>query len=390
MAIIKNLIKILKISPFGGTFCLFVFCLLTGLQAAETVMPGDSLFASDGPYILYEPDGAAHVVSVSRQGEIKQEYYAGLADDYSFEVVSHSGKHRFQVQLHPIAHPQWKYEQPEKVFVMSDPHGDLDCFVNLLQANKVIDRKYHWTFGSNQLVIIGDVFDRGDDVLPIFWLIYQLEEEARRAGGNVSFLLGNHETLVLMNDLRYVTDKYLSLADKLGVKYGSLFRPASELGRWLCMRNTMQQTGPYLFVHAGISRAFLEQDFNIPEVNELVSRGLYKTKSERKSLSPQIYFLFGNQGPLWYRGMVRKDDKYHPLSSDALDLILRKYAARRVIVGHTIFDSVSTFYGGRVIGVNVDNEENREARRSRGVLITVDGIYTVGDEGVMRRLLKEK
>lgn len=390
MAIIKNLMKVLKISPFGGTFCLFVFCLLTGVQAAETVMPGDSLFASDGPYILYEPDGAARVVSVSRQGEIRQEYYAGLADDYSFEVVSHGGKHRFRVQLHPIARPQWKYEQPEKVFVMSDPHGDLDCFVNLLQVNNVIDRKYHWTFGSNQLVIIGDVFDRGDDVLPIFWLIYQLEEEARRAGGNVAFLLGNHETLVLMNDLRYVTDKYISLADKLGVKYGSLFRPASELGRWLCTRNTMQQTGPYLFVHAGISRAFLEQDFNIPEVNELVSRGLYKKKSERKSLSSQIYFLFGNQGPLWYRGMVRKDAKYHPLASDTLNLILQKYAARRVIVGHTIFDSVTTFYGGRVIGVNVDNEENREARRSRGVLITADGIYTVGDEGVMRRLLKEK
>ena len=88
--------------------------------------------------------------------------------------------------------------------------------------------------------------------------------------------------------------------------------------------------------------------------------------------------------------MVRTDAKYHPLASDTLNLILQKYEVRRVIVGHTIFDSVSLFYEGRVIGVNVDNAENREARRSRGILITADGIYAVGDEGVMRRLLKEE
>lgn len=381
--------KISGLKFFFLTFCLLVSGWLAGVQAAGTAVSADSLFASDGPYILYEADGTANVVSVNRKGEIKQESYANLADDYTFKVISHSGKHRFQVKLHPVVRPQWKYEQPEKVFVMSDPHGDLDSFVNLLQANHVIDQKYHWSFGRNQLVIIGDAFDRGNDVLPILWLIYQLEEEARCAGGNVAFLLGNHETLVLMNDLRYVADKYMVLADKLGIKYGTLFRPASELGSWLCTRNTMQQTGPYLFVHAGISRAFLEQDFDIPTVNGQVSLGLYKKKSERKALSPQIYFLFGNQGPLWYRGMVRTDAKYHPLASDTLNLILQKYEVRRVIVGHTIFDSVSLFYEGRVIGVNVDNAENREARRSRGILITADGIYAVGDEGVMRRLLKE-
>lgn len=370
--------------------CLLGSGLPTGAQTAEFSVSEDSLFAPDGPYILHEPNGATQIISVDQQGKIKQEWHERLPEKYSFEVTSHSGKHGFRIQLHSVSRPQWKYEQPEKIFVMSDPHGDLDCFVSLLQGNDIIDREYHWTFGRNQLVIIGDVFDRGNDVLPIFWLIYQLEEEARCVGGNVTFLLGNHEPMILMNDLRYVTQKYLTLAGKLGIEYGTLFNPTSELGRWLCTRNAMQQTGHYLFTHAGVSREFLEQDFDIPTVNELISRGLYKKKTERKALSPQVYFLFGNQGPIWYRGMVRKDAKYKPLASDTLDLILQKYAVQRIIVGHTIFDAVSTFYDGRVIGVNVDNDENREARRSRGILITNDGIYAVGDEGVMQKLLNEE
>ena len=48
---------------------------------------------------------------------------------------------------------------------MSDPHGRLDCVISLLQGNGVIDKNYNWSFGSNHLMVIGDIFDRGKDVL---------------------------------------------------------------------------------------------------------------------------------------------------------------------------------------------------------------------------------
>ena len=79
-------------------------------------------------------------------------------------------------------------------------------------------------------------------------------------------------------------------------------------------------------------------------------------------------------------------EKYNPLAADTLDLILDRYQADRVIVGHTIFDDVSTFYDGRVIAVNVDNAVNREAGLGRGILIRKDGIHVVGDNGILRRL----
>ena len=59
---------------------------------------------------------------------------------------------------------------------------------------------------------------------------------------------------------------------------------------------------------------------------------------------------------------------------------------RHIIVGHTIFKDISTFYNGKVIGVNVDNKENREKKRGRAMLIENNQYFVVGDKGIQRQL----
>lgn len=280
----------------------------------------------------------------------------------------------------------WKAPRSEKVFVMSDPHGRMDCVVSLLRGNGVIDENLHWSFGGNHLVIIGDIFDRGKDATQIFWLVYKLEDEAEKAGGRVSFLLGNHETMVLADDLRYTKEKYKSLAEELGMRYPQLFGPDTELGRWLETRNTIEIIGTDLYVHAGLGRMFYDEDLSVSQVNEEISKALFMSKSERKALSPLTGFLYGNEGPLWYRGLVRTDEKYNPIKSKDLKKILKRYTVERIIVGHTIFDDISSFHGGRVIDVNVDNKKNQEEKRGRGLLIDGDDYLVVGDEGIQRNI----
>lgn len=342
--------------------------------------------SADGPYVIYQPDGAARVISVDKRGQIKDTIYTSLPKDFTFHVTDHKGKYPFEVKLHPVKRPAWKYSQAGRVFVMSDPHGRLDCVISLLQGNGVIDKDYHWNFGNNHLVIIGDIFDRGKDVPQIFWLFYKLEEEAAKAGGHVSFLLGNHEPMVLANDLRYTKGKYKLLAEKLNMTYPELFAPNTELGKWLGTRNTMQTVGHDLYVHAGLGKLFYEHRLSIPVVNKEMSRALFMTKKERKALSPLTAFLYGNDGPIWYRGLVREDTKYHPLSKDTLRLIMEQYNAEHIIVGHTIFKDISTFYDGKVIGVNVDNKENRKKKRGRALLIENKEYFVVGDKGIQRKL----
>ena len=367
---------------------LVLVLISSGIQAG-TYHSGDKKkekLSGDGPYILYQADGSTRVINVNKKGRITDKTYATLPKDFSFRVTDHEGRYPFDVKLHPLKRPEWQYTRPEKVFVMSDPHGRLDCVISLLQGNGVINDKYQWNFGSNHLVIIGDVFDRGKDVLQIFWLFYKLEDEAAKAGGHVSFLLGNHEALVLSNDLRYTKDKYKLLAEKLGVEYPSLFGTNTELGRWLATRNTMQIIGTDLYVHAGLGKLFYDKDLNIPTVNEEMSRALFMSKKERKALSPLTDFLYGNDGPIWYRGLVRKDPKYKPLAQDSLRMILDRYMIKHIFVGHTIFKDISTFYNGKVIAVNVDNKENRKKKRGRAVLLDNGVYYVVGDDGVQRKL----
>lgn len=342
--------------------------------------------SADGPYILYRPDGKAEVVRVTQEGAIEREVYDSLPADFRFPVVSHDGKYAFDVKLHPVVRPAWRDEEPGKLFVMSDPHGNLDCVVSLLEANGVIGKKLDWRYGKNHLVVIGDVFDRGPDVTQIFWLFYKLEQEATVAGGRVSFLLGNHEPMVLSNDLRYTDAKYKILADSLGVEYASLFSPETELGRWLGTRNTMQVVGPHLFVHAGLGQAFYDLNPDIPFVNREMSRVLFLKNKVRKAYSSLHAFLYGSEGPVWYRGLVRTEAKYKPCAADTVRMLLDRYGADRMIVGHTVFEDISTFYDGRVIGVNVDNKKNREKGKGRALLVEKGVYYVVRDKGKLRRL----
>ena len=120
--------------------------------------------------------------------------------------------------------------------------------------------------------------------------------------------------------------------------------------------------------------------------NEEMSKALFMNKKERRALSPLTAFLYGNDGPIWYRGLVRTDAKYHPMAQDSLQMVMERYQAKHIIVGHTIFKDISTFYDGKVIGVNVDNKENQKKKRGRALLIDKDTYFVVGDKGILRKL----
>jgi hypothetical protein len=364
-------------------FLIFSFTLLNAQEndSVAVARPG-----ADGPYILYPSGGGMRVLSVDTAGNLNDTLYGHVSPDFSFRVVSHSGKHRFDVTLHPVSRPDWKCKQPEKLLVLSDPHGDLDCFVSVLRGNNVIGADCEWIFGKNHLLVNGDVFDRGKDVLPLFWLIYKLEKEAEEAGGKVSFLLGNHEAMVLSGDLRYMDGMYRDLSERTGIKYEDFFSASTELGRWLGTRNTIRVTGTDLFVHAGLGEAFLARDLPVPLVNEEMSKALFMNRQERNEASGLTAFLYGNQGPVWYRGMVLNGEKYTPLHINVLDKILSKYQVKRIIAGHTVFPDVTPLYGGKVIAINVNNKNNFEKVLGRGLLIENRKTYIIGDKGIMRSI----
>jgi Calcineurin-like phosphoesterase len=105
-------------------------------------------------------------------------------------------------------------EPPDTVVAIADVHGDFDDFVAILQHTGLIDKQNHWTGGKTTFVQVGDMLDRGPKPREVMHLMMALEKEAAQAGGGVVSLLGNHEMMNIMGDLRYVTlVNYASFAD---------------------------------------------------------------------------------------------------------------------------------------------------------------------------------
>jgi hypothetical protein len=105
-------------------------------------------------------------------------------------------------------------EPPESIVAIADVHNAFDDFVAILRHTGLIDTQNHWTGGKTTFVQVGDLLDRGPKPREVMDLMMALEKEAVQAGGRVVSLLGNHEVMNIMGDLRYVVPvNYASFAD---------------------------------------------------------------------------------------------------------------------------------------------------------------------------------
>ncbi|OMP02375.1 hypothetical protein COLO4_11148 [Corchorus olitorius] len=93
-----------------------------------------------------------------------------------------------------------------RIIAVGDLHGDLDQARSALEMAGVLssDGEDLWTGGDSVLVQLGDVLDRGDDEIAILSLLRSLDIQAKAEGGAVFQVNGNHETMNVEGDFRYV------------------------------------------------------------------------------------------------------------------------------------------------------------------------------------------
>ncbi|KAL9415705.1 hypothetical protein AB3S75_038988 [Citrus x aurantiifolia] len=93
-----------------------------------------------------------------------------------------------------------------RIVAVGDLHGDLDQARCALEMAGVLssDGLDLWTGGESVLIQLGDVLDRGEDELAILSLLRSLDMQAKAEGGAVFQVNGNHETMNVEGDFRYV------------------------------------------------------------------------------------------------------------------------------------------------------------------------------------------
>eukprot|EP00897_Mesotaenium_endlicherianum_P008207 jgi/Mesen1/7414/ME000388S06628 len=105
--------------------------------------------------------------------------------------------------------PAFRIDAPgQRVLAIGDLHGDWEQTLAALRLAGVIsgDNSMSWTGGSAILVQVGDILDRGDDEIAILSLLRYLNVQAQQHGGAVYQINGNHETMNVSEEFRYVTE----------------------------------------------------------------------------------------------------------------------------------------------------------------------------------------
>ncbi len=341
----------------------------------------------DGPYVHYKGDRVFATYIMGKKGKkfsLKTDSIALLQkDNLSLNVMTDIPGKSFQVRLKKeLQNEKSEFPTIKNLVVLSDIEGNFDALRKLLQATKVIDENLEWTFGEGNLVLVGDLFDRGLQVTEVLWFIYYLEEKAKAAGGYIHFILGNHEIMNLSGDLRYVQQKYLDNAVLLNQKYVTLYDENSELGRWLRTKNIVEKIGDIVFAHGGISGNINRMNISIPEINKL-ARPHY-ADSTFTSADLRSDTVLGDLGPFWYRGYYEKNN---PGITSQIDSTLSQFGAHHIITGHTIVsDTISVWYNGKLLNTDV----HHAAGKSEALLIENDKYYRVNAEGKKVLLLEAK
>jgi hypothetical protein len=359
-------------------------CTARVAPAQNQAAPAAADTLRDGPHVYWQNDSTA-IVFYFCDGRMESQRlqvadtlrFTGLCGD---EANAHSIPARApEVRPHMV-------DGVSKIFAVSDIHGEYEALVDLLRNSGIVDEDLRWSWGNGHLVIDGDVFDRGDRVTECFWLIYRLEQEAELAGGRVHMLIGNHEVMAMMGDLRYVNTKYMGgIVRRTHITYPDLFGPDMELGRWLRSKHLAIRLNDVLFVHAGIPPEAVERGLSLDDMNRIARESL-DLRTYELAFSDTADFLFGGAGPTWYRGFYKASEssRYPAATSEEIEAILEVYGAETVVVGHTQTElEIEVSHAGRVIGIDV---RVPELGSLQGLLWQDGAFYRVTGTGQLERL----
>ena len=232
---------------------------------------------------------------------------------------------------------QHTWDGIERIVAVGDVHGDHGQFLKTLFAAEVIDQGTHWIGGKTHLIQTGDLFDRGPDSRKAMDLLMKLEPEAKKAGGHVHCLVGNHEEMVLRGDWRYLhPGEVQAFGDK--AKFSAAIGPEGVYGKWLRRLNGVVKLNNILFVHAGLGGPYATM--SLDQLNKGIRQGLNTGTGMARD----------SNGPLWYRTLAKADDAR---ASEMVKPIFRTHSGNHIVIGHTPVGRILPKAGGQVILIDV-------------------------------------
>lgn len=236
-----------------------------------------------------------------------------------------------------------RFPSGPRLVAIGDVHGDLAATRQVLQLAGAIGPDDRWIGGKLVVVQTGDQLDRGDDEKEIFDLLERVATEAKRDGGALIVLNGNHELMNAQGDFRYVTPGALN--DFSGSEQAALpaalqgrvppqlagrvaaFMPGGTVANQLAQRPVIAIVGDTVFVHGGVLEKHVR--YGIDRINTEVRAWL-------QGYGPPPQIISGEDSPVWSR--VYSEPSPDAAACKELQRVLSTLGAKRMVVGHTVQD----------------------------------------------------
>jgi hypothetical protein len=273
--------------------------------------------------------------------------------------VSDNPNRSFSVQLKSLEPTKSEYPATDRILVVSNLRGNFRNFIKLLVRHKVLDKHFKWTFGVGHLVMLGNYFQSPAQTQEL-WLLYALEEKARRQGGYVHYILGTDE-LTHLNGEWWQTHPRYANGQIPGI---ALFEGNRQLLQWLESKNIIEKIGGLLFVQAGI---FPERStFSLAEINS------FKPFHQRTAAAMETMAdgsLTNDPVALWYQ-------EHFKIPADELGLMqfLEHFQAKTVITASLCARSVDIHFNGQWL--SLDSTTN--GKMFDGLLLDQNSWYRIG------------
>jgi hypothetical protein len=308
------------------------------------------------------------------------------------------------------------------IIAIGDIHGDIQLMIdtltiggvikktnaennNAIQINRSVqkyDKKgnpkyyewieyYEWIAKNTIVVQVGDQIDRcrptdkkfsnckeqhvtyddeaSDIEILLFFTNLHIKASAIEDGSAVYSLLGNHELMNIIGDIRYVSYKNLEqlyvndenkdqdqdinkeVIDVTNEDYTNnipnfikrrknIFRREGILAKFIaCTRYSILIVNGYLFVHGGVLGSYINQTYNLQDLNNEI-KDFIMNKKDKKTEKEITNFIFNADSPFYTRklGNIKKDTSLN----DCTDVqnIINSFKdininLKGIIVGHT-------------------------------------------------------
>ncbi|CAL0307722.1 unnamed protein product [Lupinus luteus] len=303
-------------------------------------------------------------------------------------IDNNNNNHNIPNALKPIVvngdPPSFVFAPGRRILAVGDLHGDLKKARLALEMAGVLssDGQDLWTGGEAVLVQLGDILDRGEDEIAILSLLKSLGEQAKAEGGAIFQVNGNHETMNVEGDFRFVDSggfdecdrfvEYINASEdawdetftswldvserwkedptmsrsywgpwdlvkrqKGVIARSILFRPGGPLARELSKHPVVLVVNDWVFCHGGLLPHHVE--YGIERMNKEVSewmRGLNENDNTLPFIATRGY-----DSVVWNRLYSRDSpdlvDYQAKQVSSILEETLQAVGAKAMVVGHT-------------------------------------------------------